>query len=255
MCQFLYSEGAAWKRSRQLCFLRMPEAGVKRQQGTSVRRWDAVSPPRCPHKSPCGSCYLHAARKAMEAGGCPICLCQAKLSITSIFQAPFDRLYCWMLHSNKVPTAFFFISGKEVFKIQAARAPEGRENWSASMTFCKFLPPHPWVNSLFSPLYFPKFSSTGTEETPKFTCGPGLAKLPPCSGQWDAESSTAHLRSPSPSCALQCSCQEGEDVQEPEEILPLTEKGVCTPTTPLEHSGFADWLEGGWLGSLVLPHR
>lgn len=108
MCQFLYSEGAAWKRSRQLCFLRMPEAGVKRQQGTSVRRWDAVSPPRCPHKSPCGGCYLHAARKAMEAGGCPICLCQAKLSITSIFQAPFDRLYCWMLHSNKVPTAFFF---------------------------------------------------------------------------------------------------------------------------------------------------
>lgn len=108
MCQFLYSEGAAWKRSRQLCFPRMPEAGVKRQQGASVRRWSAVSPPRCPCKSPCGGCYLHAAREAMEAGGCPVCQCQAKLSIACIFQAPFDRLYGWMLHSNKVPTAFSF---------------------------------------------------------------------------------------------------------------------------------------------------
>lgn len=52
MCQLLYSEGAVWKRSWQLCFPLMPEARVKRQQGASVRRWGVVSPPRCPHKSP-----------------------------------------------------------------------------------------------------------------------------------------------------------------------------------------------------------
>lgn len=34
----------------------------------------------------------------------------------------------------------------------------------------------------FSPLSSPKFSSTGSEKTPKFICGPGLAKLLPCSG-------------------------------------------------------------------------
>lgn len=81
----------------------------------SVRRWGAVPPPHCPHKSPCGACYLHAAHEAVEAGGCPVCLCQAKLSITSIFQSLFDRLYCWMLHSNEAPTAFCFTSCKDGF--------------------------------------------------------------------------------------------------------------------------------------------
>lgn len=68
-----------------------------------------------PTQVPLGGCHLHAAHEAMEARGCPTCFYQAKLSITSIFQAPFDRLYCWMLHSNKVPTAFFFTSCNEGF--------------------------------------------------------------------------------------------------------------------------------------------
>lgn len=51
-----------------------------------------------------------------------------------------------------------------------------------SMTCCKLLLPQPWTNSLFFPLSFPKFSITGTEQTPKFICGPGIAKLLPCSG-------------------------------------------------------------------------
>lgn len=195
MCQFLYSEGAAWKRSGQLCFLWLPEVGVKRQQGTSVTRWDAVSPPCCLHKSPCGGCYLHAAHEAMEAGGCPICLCQAKLSITSIFQAPFDRLYCWMLHSNKVPTAFFFLHHvKKVFKSkQLTHLKEertGQQAWP-SANFCFLI----LESILFFPPPFLFLNSPALELKKPQNSSVALA-LPSChlaQGQWDAESSTAHL--------------------------------------------------------------
>lgn len=107
------------------------------------------------HAAPLGSCYLHTAHEALESRGCPTCLCQAKLSITSIFQALYDRSCCWMLHSNKALTGFFFlILCKEGFKIQAAHAPEGRENWSASMICCKLLLPQFCIKSLFSPSFF-----------------------------------------------------------------------------------------------------
>lgn len=99
-------------------------------------------PMQVPHGG-CYGCYLHTAREAMEARGCPICLCQARPSITPTFQDPFDRLYFWMLHSNEVPTAGFFTSCKEGFLIQAVHAPEGRENCSASMTCYKLLLPQP----------------------------------------------------------------------------------------------------------------
>lgn len=67
------------------------------------------------HASPPAAADTCTQHKAMEAGGCPICLCQEKLSIISIFQAPFDRLYCWMLYNNEVPTGFFFTLYKESF--------------------------------------------------------------------------------------------------------------------------------------------
>ena len=82
--------------------------------------------------------------------------------------------------------------------------------------------------------------------------------LPSCylmQGQRDMVSSTAHLCSPSPGRALQRSCFEQEDVKEPEEILPPTEKGLCKPTAPPERGSFAERLKGGLLCSLVLPHR
>lgn len=50
------------------------------------------------------------------------------------------------------------------------------------MTCCKLLLPQFWIKSLFSLLSFPKFSTTRTEEIPKFICGPGIATLLPRSG-------------------------------------------------------------------------
>lgn len=82
----------------------------------------------------------------------------------------------------KLLQPFVLHHAKKVFKSKAAHAADRRENWSTNMTCCKLLLPHPWFNFLFSPLSSPKFSTTGTEESPKFICGPGIAKLLLCSG-------------------------------------------------------------------------
>lgn len=104
---------------------------------------------------------------------------------------------------------------------------------------------------------FPLLSSPALELKENWNSAVALA-LPSCcpmQGQQDVVSSTAHLCSLSPGHALQHSCFEREDVKEPEEILPPTEKGLRKPTAPLERSSFAERLKGGLRGSLVLLHR
>lgn len=108
----------------------------------------------------------------------------------------------------------------------------GQQAWPTA-NFCFFI-----LESIlfFSPVYFPKFSSTGTEESPKFICGPGIAKLLPSSGS--VGRSVLYSPSPQPITWL-CTAMlllKREDMEDPEEILLLTEKPTTCALVHTNHS-------------------
>lgn len=204
MCQFLYSEGAAWKRSWQLCFPWMPEAGVKRQQGASMRRWGAVSPLRCPRKSPCGSWYLHTAQ-SYGSRRLPYLPVSRKTVNNIYFSGPIwqivllDVVQLWSSYR-----LFFLHCTKKVFKskklMHLKEERTGQHDLlqtfaSSTLNQFSFFPPLLFLNSPLVELKKPQNPSVA------------LA-LPSCclaQGPWDAVSSRALFRSLSPGCALQCS--------------------------------------------------
>lgn len=157
-----------------------------------------------------------------------------------------------MFHSDEVPTAFFFSPhakrvsrSKQLMHLEEESTDQ--QVWP-SASFC-FLVHEP---ILFFPLSFLKLPSTGTEGKPKFSSGTGLAKLPSRAGS----AGRGVLYSPPPQpVPWPCTAALSLWAKEPEEILPLTEKGLCKPTTPPERGSFAERLKGGLPCSLVLPHR
>lgn len=152
MCQFLYSEGAAWKRSWQLCFPWMPEAGVKRQQGAWMRRWGAVSPLRYPRKSPCGSWYLHTAQ-SYGSRRLPYLPVSRKTVNNIYFSGPIwqivllDVVQQWSSYR-----LFFYIVQRKFLNPRSSCTWRKRE--LVSMTCCKLLLLQPWINSPFFPPCF-----------------------------------------------------------------------------------------------------
>lgn len=156
------------------------EASARRWCGMA---WRGVVPPRCCGRSAHGRLLPIRRKPRYKSRRLPCQPASSKAVNSTWVLSPIwqivllDASLPWSCYSLLVlPHAKRVFKSKQLMHLEEDRT--GQQAWpSASF--------HVLVHEsilFFSPLSFLKFSSTGTEGKPEFSCGPGLAKPPSCAG-------------------------------------------------------------------------